>query len=229
MGTYFYMSDIDKRRIAEKQKNGEPLTSYERGCLMQLEQDAQQEGKRLAAVIRADNAKAIEAATPEWQRRPRNAKAELLTLLDDPTQFKDGRAKRRIAELREEAAAEEKRIDAIMEQKRLAHEVETDPEVQRALQHHDLASKNAAPEDQNAWTELRGLVLGGGAAVVPQYWQRAAALAEHAKQRNGDEISKTAADLDAQFKKYTDAHAEFAKSAGLVAIALDEAKRLLET
>ena len=32
-----------------------------------------------------------------------------------------------------------------------------------------------------------------------------------------------------ELKKYTDAHAEFAKSAGLVAIALDEAKRLLDT
>lgn len=219
MSVYIHMTAAEQRQLAEKQANGERLTSRERSYLMQKQQDAQGEGRRLAGVVQADNAKAIDAATPGHLKRPRNLPAEALALYTAGQQFQTPELKRRIAKLREEAAAREKEIDAETAQRAKEYAIQSDPSVQDALRHCDSVAERL-PELADGFAELRGLLEGGGTAVVQDYWRRAVELTSAAREKTANAVSKTGVVLNDAEQEYmkakvaferANAHSEFAR------------------
>ena len=219
-----YLTTADKAKLAEwRAKHPDaPLTTDERALRRQEMEEARQEGTRLGGIVTADNAKTIDAATPDWQKKPRNLAREALAQHERGDGFKTPEVQKRIAQLRDQAAARDAEIEIEMEDKRIAYEVESSPEVVRALTHCDVATKSAAEEDKSQYAELRGLLTGGGAQVVGIYWQRVADLAERAKQRDGEKISETGKALDESYRKYCDSHAAFERSCAAAEASLAE-------
>lgn len=204
-----YLDPLERKRLAEKQARGDVrLTSRERGYLMQKEQDARAEGKRLATIVEADNRKVIEASTPDHLKRPRNLAQEAIDQYTKDGRYVAPELKRRLATLQEQAAAREKEIDKEMEAKAKAHAIANDPSVQDALEHCESASQRL-PELAEQFAELRGLLLGGGPAVLPDYWRRAAEVTAAAREKTAEAVDRAGKTLDDATRQYCESKIAF--------------------
>lgn len=163
-------ADIE-HRAAQKQEppTRDPIFELpfaDRQRLRRAEAQGRREGEQRAAVEERAKRQAEFDALPDHEKRPPNKWRQLIELRQKDVGRKD--VARRIKVYEREAKIEDERIDAIMEERRKRHELESAPEYAKAIAHWESASANAeSEEERQEWARLKGLIEGGGAM---DYW-----------------------------------------------------------
>jgi len=159
MATYHILTPTERARLEKRRAENPslPLTSTERAILRQREAEGQAQAKAEAQARQA----AREAAVPEHERRPTNYARVVLErrlAADRP----GNRTPASVVESLTKAAEDRDRaIDAEMEAKRRQHLLDTDPDVQGAVQYGEAAVKLAAEEDREEWARCVGVAKEG--------------------------------------------------------------------
>jgi hypothetical protein len=199
MSTFHYLTPGEKAELAKKREinPGLPLTYEERAIMQQAEATGRQEVKRAAD----QRAAAKDAAIPDHQRRPPNH-ARTVYDMQLAQQWNPSRkvSKSTLASLKKNADTEDARIDLVMSAKELAHKLATDKNVQRAVQHADLATASAVTDDErNTRAELGAIAREGDYTM---YWERASALDLEVAERQKEKLIAEATDKSAATVKW---------------------------
>lgn len=171
-------ADAERRAQQKQEPMGRDsifdLSYDERRRLRRAKKQGQREGEQRAAIEEQAKKQAEYDALPEHEKRPPNKWRQLIELRQKDVGRKD--VARRLKVYEREAKIEDERIDAIMEEKKRRHELESAPEFAQALAHWESASANAeSEEEREEWARLKGLIEGGGAL---DYWGQAHPILE---------------------------------------------------